>query len=69
MISQIVNDSAPSSPKKKKKKNKTKTLHVTSDPVIEKEHVENLNDVSISDAEIQDGEDHEPSQDNDKAND
>ena len=59
--SQMVNDSAPSSPKRKKKKSKTKTLHVASEPVIEKEPVENPNNVSISDAETQDGEEHEPS--------
>ena len=60
----MVNDSAPSSPKKKKKKCKTKTVHASSEPVIEKP-TENPNNVSISDAETQDGEEHEPSTDND----
>ena len=65
--SQRINDSAPSSPKKKKKKSKNKTVHASSEPVIEKP-AENPNNVSISDAETQDGEEHEPS-DNDNAND
>ena len=63
----MVNDSVPSSPKKKKK-SKNKTLHATSEPVVEKEPAESPNNVSISDAETQDGEEHESSHDNDDAN-
>ena len=55
--SQMINDSAPSSPKKKKK-NRNKTVHVSSEPVIEKP-IENPNNVSISDAETQSGNEHE----------
>ena len=61
----MINDSAPSSPKKKKKKNRNKTVHASSEPVIEKP-VENPNNVSISDAETQSGDEHELS---DNAND
>jgi hypothetical protein len=64
--SQKINDSAPSSPKKKKKKNMNKTVHASSKPVIEKP-VENPNNVSISNAKTQSGDEHDPS-DNDNAN-
>ena len=50
----MVNDNAHSSPKRK---SKTKTLHVASEPIIEKEHVGNPNNVSISHVETHDGED------------
>ena len=62
------NDSAPRSPKRKKKRSKIKTLHIASEPDIEKEPIENPNNVSISDAKTKDGEEHESSQDNDSAN-
>ena len=52
------NVDAPSSSKKKKKKN-DKTLHASSEPVVETP--ENPNDISISDAETQSGNEHEPS--------
>ena len=62
--SQRINDSAPSSPKKKRKKNRNKTVHASSEPVIEKP-IENPNNVSISDVETQSGNEHPPS-DNEK---
>ena len=58
--SQMINDSAPSSPKKKK--NRNKTVHASSEPVIEKP-IENPNNVSISDAETQSGNKHQPIKD------
>ena len=48
----------PSSSKKKKKKN-DRTLHASSEPVVDTP--ENPNDISIFDAEKQSGEEHEPS--------
>ena len=56
--SQRANLDAPSSSKKKKKKN-DRTLHSSSEPVIDTP--ENPNDISISDAETQSGNEHEPS--------
>ena len=56
--SQRNNLDAPSSSKKKKKKN-DRTLHACSEPVIDTH--ENPNDISISDAETQFGNEHEPS--------
>ena len=55
--SQRNNLEAPSSSKKKKKKN-DRTLHASSEPVIDTP--ENPNDISISDAETQSGDEHEP---------
>ena len=59
-MSWILRDSvdAPSHSKKKKKKN-DRTLHASSEPVADTP--ENLNDISISDAETQSGDEHEPS--------
>lgn len=59
--SQRINIDAPS-PSKKKKKN-DRTLHASSEPEIEKPP-ENPNDISISDAETQSGDEHMPN-DND----
>ena len=56
--SQRANLDAPSSSKKKKKKN-DKTLHASSEPVANTP--ENPNDISVSDAETQSGNEHEPS--------
>ena len=56
--SQRNNLQAPSSSKKKKKKN-DRTLHASSEPTVETP--ENPNDISISDAETQSGDEHEPS--------
>ena len=56
--SQRTNVDAPSSSKKKKKKN-DRTLHASSEPIAEP--LENPNDISISDAETQSGNEHEPS--------
>ena len=61
--SQRNNLEAPSSSKKKKKKN-GRTLHASSEPTVDTP--ENPNDISISDAETQSGDEHEPS---DNAND
>ena len=61
--SQRNNVDAPSPSKKKKKKN-DRTLHASSKPVVETP--ENPNDISISDAETQSGDGHEP---NDNVND
>ena len=44
---------------KKKKKKHDRTLHASSEPVIDTP--ENPNDISISDAETQSGDEHEPS--------
>jgi hypothetical protein len=63
--SQRNNTDAPS-PSKKKKKN-DRTLHTSSEPEIEIPPEDN-NDVSISDAETQSGNEHSPS-DNEKDND
>ena len=49
---------APSSSKKKKKKN-DRPLHASSEPTVDTP--ENPNDISISDAETQSGDEHEPS--------
>ena len=57
------NVDAPSPSKKKKKKN-DRTLHASSEPVVDTPV--NSNDVYISDAETQSGDEHEPS---DNAND
>ena len=56
--SQRNNLDAPSPSKKKKKKNDG-TLHASSEPVVDTP--ENPNDISISDAETQSGDEHEPS--------
>ena len=56
--SQKNNLEAPSSSKKKKKKN-DRTLHASSDPIVETP--ENPNDISISDAETQSGNEPETS--------
>ena len=57
--SQRNNIDAPSPSKRKKKKN-DRTLHASSEPEIEKSP-DNPNDISISDAETQSGNEHEPS--------
>ena len=56
--SQRTNTDAPSPSKRTGKKN-DKTLHAFSEPVIDTP--ENPNDISISDAETQSGNEHEPS--------
>jgi len=56
--SQRNNLEAPSSSKNKKKKN-YRTLHSSSEPTVDT--LENPNDISISDAETQSGDEHEPS--------
>ena len=56
--SQRTNVDAPSPSKKKKNKN-DRTLHASSEPVIDIR--ENPNDISIFDAETQSGNEHEPS--------
>ena len=56
--SQRNNLDAPSPSKKKKKKN-DRTLHASSEPVVDTP--ENPNDISISDAETQSSNEHEPS--------
>ena len=55
--SQRTNLDAPSSFKKKKKNDRT--LHASSEPVADT--LENPNDISVSDAETQSGNEHEPS--------
>ena len=60
--SQRNNLDAPSSSKKKKKKN-DRTLHASSEPIVETP--ENPNDISISDAETQSSNEHEPSDNDD----
>ena len=57
--SQRNNIDAPSPSKRKKKKN-DRTLHASSEPIAEPP--ENPNDISISDAETQSGNEHEPSE-------
>src|SRR3989337_65769 len=54
--SQRINVDAPSASKKKKKNDRT--LHASSDPTVDTP--ENPNDISISDAETQSGDEHEP---------
>ena len=54
----LLRSPTPSSSKNKKKKN-DRTLHASSEPVAEPP--ENPNDISISDAETQSGNEHEPS--------
>jgi hypothetical protein len=56
--SQRNNLDAPSPSKQKKKKN-DRTLHASSEPTVDTP--ENPNDISISDAEIQSGDEHKPS--------
>ena len=56
--SQRINTDAPS-PSNKKKNKTDRTLHASSEPVIDTP--ENPNDISISDAETQSGDEHEPS--------
>jgi hypothetical protein len=56
--SQRINTDAPS-PSNKNKKKTDRTLHASSEPVIDTP--ENPNDISISDAETQSGDEHEPS--------
>ena len=58
--SQRNNIDAPSPSKRKKKKN-DRTLHASSEPIDETP--KNPNDISISDAETQSGDEHEPSDD------
>ena len=58
--SQRKNTSAPSPSRKKKKKKNDRTLHTSSEPEIENP-LDNPNDISISDAETQSGNEHEPS--------
>ena len=53
--SQRNNLEAPSSSKKKKKK-KDRTLHASSEPIVNTH--ENTNDISMSDAETQSGDEH-----------
>jgi hypothetical protein len=65
--SQGINNDVPSSLKKKRRKKNDRILHASSEPVIEKPF-ENHNDVSISDAETQSGNEHPPS-DNDNDDD
>ena len=54
--SQRIHTDAPSPSKKKKKDDRT--LHASSEPVIDTP--ENPNDISISDAKTQSGDEHEP---------
>ena len=56
--SERVNTDAPS-PSNKKKKKTDRTLHASSEPVIDTP--KNPNDISISDAETRSGNEHEPS--------
>ena len=57
--SQRNNIDAPSPSKKKKKKN-DRTLHASSEPIVDTP--ENPNDISISDAKTQSGNEHEPNE-------
>ena len=61
--SQINNTSAPSPSRKKKKKKNDRTFHASSEPIVDTP--ENPNDLSISDAETQSGNEHSPSDDDD----
>ena len=65
--SQRINTDAPSHSRKKKKRKTDRTLHPSSKPEVEKPP-DNDNEVSISDAETQSGNEHAPS-DNEKDND
>jgi hypothetical protein len=56
--SQRINTEAPSPSSNKKNKKTDRTLHASSEPVIDTP--ENPNDISISDAETQSGDEHEP---------
>ena len=56
--SQRVNTDAPS-PSNKKKRKTNRTLHASNEPVIDTP--ENPNDISISNAETQSSNEHEPS--------
>ena len=58
-----INTDAPSPSKKKKKKKNDRTLHASSEPDVEKP-LEDSNDVSISDAETQSGNEHSPDDNN-----
>ena len=53
------NVDAPSPSNRKKKKN-DRTLHASSEPIVDT--LENPNDIYISDAETQSGNEHEPSE-------
>ena len=64
--SQRNNTSAPSPSKRKKKQKNDRTLHTSSEPKIEKPP-DNENEISISDAETQSGDEHSPT-DNEKDN-
>ena len=57
--SQRINTDAPSPSSNKKKKKTNQTLHASSEPVVDTP--ENPNDISISDAETQYGNEHETS--------
>ena len=57
--SQRINTDAPGPPSNKKKKNDDRTLHSSSEPIVDT-HA-NPNDISISDAKTQSGDEHEPS--------
>jgi hypothetical protein len=57
--SQRINTDAPSPPSNKEKKKDDRTLHASSEPVVDTP--ENPNDISISDVETQSGDEHEPS--------
>src|SRR3989337_865292 len=61
--SQRINADAPIPSKKKKKKRNDRTLHVSSEPEVEKP-LEDSNDVSISDAETQSGNEQPPDDNN-----
>ena len=63
---QRINNGAPSPSKTKKKKKNNRTLHASSEPEVEKP-ADATNDVSISDAQTQSGNEHSPS-DNEKDN-
>ena len=56
--SKRINTDAPS-PNNKKRKKIDRTLHASSEPVVDT--LENPNDISISNAETQSGNEHEPS--------
>jgi hypothetical protein len=57
--SQRINTEAPSPSSNKKNKKTDRTLHASSGPTVDTP--ENPNDISISDAETQSGDEHEPS--------
>ena len=56
--SQTINTGAPT-PSYKKKKKTNRTLHASSEPIVDTP--ENPKDISISDAKTQSGDEHEPS--------